>query len=161
MVPDFRRAAQTEKLIELLRSISIGQTLTYGTMAAVVGEDIQGSKRHYLISATRALEVEGIVFRTEINIGVRRLAAADLPAVGQQAIDRTRRSAKRGSRRLALIDRMNDASPETLTDVRAKRSLLGFLAWMASAPQRKRVEKEARQTSGPIPPAKLLDAFKR
>jgi hypothetical protein len=160
MMPDFRRAAQTDKLIEVLRTCSIGETITYGRLSDAIGEDVQ-DKRHYLNSATRILEAEGVAFRTETNVGVRRISADDLPSVGQQAIDRTRRTAKRGSRRLALLDRMNDVKPETAAAVRGKRSLLDLIVWAASSVQRKRVEQEARQTTGPIPPAKLLDIFKR
>jgi hypothetical protein len=159
-MPDFRRSAQTEKIVELLRAASIGATVTYGALSDAIGEDVQ-RHRHYLISATRILEGEGVLFRTETNIGVRRIAAHELPAVGQEAINRTRRTAKRGSRRLGLIDRMNDATVETLAEVRGKRSLLNFIAWAASASQRKRAEDEARQTTGPLPPAKLLEAWKR
>jgi hypothetical protein len=159
-MPDFRRSAQTEKLVELLRTASIGATVTYGTLSDAINENIQ-SHRHYLISATRILEGEGVLFRTEINIGVRRIAATELPAVGQHAIDRARRTAKRGSSRLGLIDRMNDVPADTLADVRVKRSLLNFVAWATSATQRKRAEEEARQTTGPLPPAKLLEAWRR
>ena len=160
MIPDFRRAAQTDRLIEVLRAASIGETITYRRLSDAIGEDVQ-SKRHYLNSATHALEVEGVVFRTEINVGVRRISGHDLPAVGQQAIDRTRRTAKRGSRRLGLIDRMNDVDPQTAADVRGKRSLLNLIAWATSGAQRRRIEHEARQSASVVPPATLLDIFKR
>jgi hypothetical protein len=160
MFPDFQRSAQTEKLIEVLRVASIGEQITYARLSDAIGEDVQ-SKRHYLTSATRVLESEGIVFGTVIGLGVRRLAAADLPKVGQTAIDRTRRTAKRGSKRMGLVDRMNDVEPTVLADVRAKRSLLNLIAHFTGASSQRRAEEAVRQTTGPVPPMKLLDAFRK
>jgi hypothetical protein len=159
-MPDFQRSAQTEKLVELLRTASIGQTITYSTLSMAIGEDVQ-DHRWYLHSATRILEAEGVIFGTELRVGVRRLAAHELPLVGQQAIDRTRRTAKQGSRRLGLIDRMNDVAPEVLSEARGKRSLLNLIAWITGSSQRKRAEELARQTTGPLPPATLLDAWRK
>jgi hypothetical protein len=160
MKPDFSRSIQTTTLIELLRAAPIGSIIEYETMSDATGEEIQYEGRHYLYTAVAALYEEGVAFGTVRTVGVKRLVSEEIPAIGESAIQRIRRSSKRARKRMGVINGMNDVPNETRVRVNTAASLLGAIENFSGTKARKTVEAEVEKIKGPLPPMKILDALK-
>lgn len=158
MTPDFSRSTQTLALIEALQAASIGTVLTYGQLSKAIGEDVQNGARHYLYSAIKALQTEGVAFGTVRRMGVKRLTAEEIPAIGDAALLHIRRSSRRARKRMGVVAGMNDVPNETRIKVNATASLLGVIEHFSTGKSAKKAEEAA--THGTVPPMKLLEALK-
>ena len=158
MIPDFSRSTQTLALIEVLQAASIGAVVTYAALTEAVGEDVQGPARHYLYSAMKAVQSEGIAFGTVRGQGVKRLTADEIPAIGDAALLHIRRSSKRARKRMRVADGMNDMSNEARVKINATASLLGIVEHMATGKMARKAEAVA--THGVLPPMALLEKLK-
>jgi hypothetical protein len=157
-VPDFSRSTQTLALIEILQSASIGSVISYAKLSDTIGEDIQTDARHYLYSAIRAVQADGLAFGTVRGEGIKRLTAEEIPAIGDAALLHIRRSSKRARKKMRVADGMNDMSNEARVKINATASLLGAIEHFSTG---RAASKAAEATThGPLPPMKLLDALK-
>lgn len=160
MTPDFSRSTQTLALIEALQAASIGTVVTYSKLSEAIKEDVQNGARHYLYSAMRALQADGIAFGTVRTQGVKRLAADEIPAIGDAALLHIGRASRRARKRMSVVGGMNDVSNEVRVKVNTAASLLGVIETFSHRKARKVVEAEAEKVKGVIPPMKLLEALK-
>lgn len=158
MTPDFSRSTQTLALIEALQAAPIGAVVTYGTLSDTIKEDVQNGARHFLYSAMRAVQADGLAFGTVRNMGVKRLTADEIPAIGDAALLHIRRSSRRARQRMGVVSGMNDVSNETRIKVNASASLLGVIEHFSTGKTAKKAE--AAATHGTVPPMKLLEALK-
>lgn len=158
MTPDFARSTQTLALIETLQAASIGAVVTYGTLSQAIGEDVQNGARHFLYSAQKALLDDGIAFGTVRNTGLKRLAADEIPAIGDAALLHIRRSSKKARKRMGVVNTMNDAPNDVRIKINATASLLGVIEHFSTKKAATKAQETA--THGPVPPMKLLEALK-
>lgn len=158
VAPDFSRSTQTLALIEALRAASIGAVITYGQLSQAIGEDVQNGARHFLYSAMKALQGDGVAFGTVRNMGVKRLTAEEIPAIGDAALLHIRRSSRRARKRMGVVNTMNDAPNAVRIEINAKASLLGAIEHFSTSKAVEKVKETA--THGPVPPMKLLEALK-
>ncbi len=159
MTPDFSRSVQTNALIDVLRAASVGSVVSYAALSEAIGEDVTEC-RHYLYTAVNALQGEGIAFGTVRGEGVKRLVSEEIPAIGDDAMQRIRRTSRRARKRMGVVSSMNDVPNEVRIKVNATASMLGVIENFSSNKSRKAVEAEVTKTQGPIPPMKLLEALK-
>jgi len=156
--PDFQISAQTTALIERLRECSIGETITYASLSDSIGEDVQ-RKRHYLTSALKSLLDDGVIFGTVTGKGIKRLEAAELPAIGDKSILHIRRTARRTRKRLAIASRMNDVPNDVRIAINAKSAVLGVIEHVST---RKAVEvaiEKVKEGDVTVPPMKVIEAL--
>ena len=159
MTPDFSRSVQTNTIIELLRSASMGSVVSYAKLSEAIGEDITDC-RHYLQSAIKVLYTEGLPFGTVRREGVKRLNSEEIPAIGESAILHIRRTSRRARKRMGVVASMNDVPNDVRVKVNAAASMLGVIEHYSTNKTRKTVEGEVEKVKGPIPPMKLLEALR-
>lgn len=159
MTPDFSRSVQTTAIIELLREAPMGSVVSYARISDAIGEDVT-DRRHYLISAIKALYTEGLPFGTVRGEGVKRLNAEEIPAIGESAMGHIRRTSRRARKRMGVVGSMNDVPNEVRVKVNATASMLGVIENFSGNKSRKLVEAEVAKANSPIPPMKLLEALK-
>lgn len=153
----FDRSVQTLALIDRLREVPIGGVIAYDILTDVIGERIQDN-RHYLYSALKALQPEGIAFGTVRAVGLRRLQSHEVPTIGDHALVGIRRTSKRARNRMRVVERMNDVSNATRIRINATSSLLGVIEHFTSTPVKKETEKTT--DGNVVPPMKLIDALR-
>jgi hypothetical protein len=159
MTPDFARSTQALALIETLRTAPIGSVVSYARLSEAIGEDITDC-RHYLYSAMKALQDEGVAFGTVRTEGIKRLVSEEIPAIGDAAMQHIRRTSRRARKRMSVVNGMNDVPNDVRVKVNTTASLLGVIETFSQNKARKVVEAEAERVKGVIPPMRLLEALK-
>ena len=81
----FDKSAQTVAIMEFLKTVSIGEVIGYDKISDLISQPIQ-QNRHYLYSAMRSLQSDGLSFGTVRGMGVKRLSAEEVPTIGDNAI---------------------------------------------------------------------------
>lgn len=129
IVDDKRFVCSDETLmcIDILKSISPGETVTYGWLSDASGLDVIGSDRNHLDYARSKLQKDGeAVFVAISTIGLRRLRNEEIP---RHATDRHRKRFENDTRRYAhaLACTNVDALPDDQKDeYRYSRAMLGI-----------------------------------
>lgn len=149
-LPSFRRSAETEALIRCLSSIAEGETQTYQQLieAAALPDTDKGLARcrSALAVARKHLEERGMIFGAIHGVGIKRLAPTEIVDLGTNTVQRARRLAKRGGRRLAAapLDRLSTS------EASAVRVQISQLAVISHATSRATTNKltQAALTSG-------------
>lgn len=157
--PDFSRSLQTTAIMDTLREAPIGTVVTYAALSQAIGEDVTEA-RHYLYSAMNALQAEGLAFGTVRGEGVKRLVSEEIPAIGDHAILRIKRTSRRARKRMAVVNGMNDVPNDVRVKINTAASMLGVIENFATGKARKTVEAEVEKVNGPLPPMKLLEALR-
>lgn len=121
-VPLRVQAAETKTLIELLKMADVGQVVPYGDLSKAIGVDVQTNGRHYLTSARRALEHEGIIFDAVRAVGVVRLNDGEIVDTQENHI----RTIRRRNRRQRI--RMEAAKLDALDATDRYRLVAGITA---------------------------------
>jgi hypothetical protein len=134
-------SAETHAIASRLRVLAAGQTITYVELNALfpTAFDVQGRNRHNLEAAKRkVLNDDGIVVECVFNVGVKRLTDSEKLAIGPQVIQRTRRIAKRGLKKLATTDTAQ-LHPEERRELLTQQSLIGAIVCCTEPSLGKRV----------------------
>lgn len=150
----FQRHPDTDALIRFLRTVKVGELVSYAAMSAAAHRNIQ-RYRDVSRSARMTLWSEGIFLLTVTGEGVRRVADADAAsAEGLTARKRIRGQARRSVHRLAKVDY------RALTDAqRLAWNLNSTLLAMHAAIERPKTEKKIEELcSGKKAQAELKDA---
>lgn len=151
--------ADIETIARKLGEMSIGTTLNYEVLTALIGREVR-SHRHLLISARKQVEQEtGALFEIVRDVGIKRLTADETADVGLGVIRKVRRAARRGVDRLGRV-RVNDMDREAANKVIAHRSQLGAIALVADGRKSATLAKEAGKTGTLVPAGRVLDMFK-
>ena len=144
------RAAETQQLINYLLDAEPEAILTYADMSKTCGRDVQGTGRHNLISAIRAIQRDqGHVFETIRTVGVRRARGADFLAIGDQSIGKIHRAAKRGAQKLARAD-FDSLDNTQRNALMSRQAVVGTLHLMSGARGLKQIEQCAAEAQGKV-----------
>lgn len=121
-------SADVAALVDALKSVPVGSTISYAEMTAAIGRKIT-DHRHLIHSALRIVARDhGAVFANDRGAGYTRLDTASLPNVGVAARGRIRRKARSAAKTIKYgMSRANDVSPETQRKVNAELSVLGLV----------------------------------
>lgn len=129
----FRKSYETQALEAKLRTLPIGETITYETMANVIGAPVDGSTQA-LSSARDILEREGgYVFATITRIGVKRLADSDIVTETEESRRKIARKAKTAMRRLANVQDFSSMTDEEKRRHQAYSLIYASIAEKASS----------------------------
>lgn len=133
MTERFRKSFETQKIEDRLRSMAIGEIVSYADLAALIGSPVDGSCQP-LNSARAMLERSGdYVFATMTKEGVKRLSDREIVADTQSSRQRIARQAKRAMRRLSNIKDFNALSDDEKRQHQAHAVIYAAIAEQASS----------------------------
>ncbi len=157
--PRFTRSFETQRIIEVLESVEVDKTVTYGTLTKAAGCRIVGGSSP-LSSARRILQNnEGKVFVCVPGVGVKRATDEEIVQTGSQVVQHIHRTARRGMLRLACAN--FDALPQgQKQEFNAKASHLAILQHVTTAKSTKRITQAVVESQAKLPVEKTLEAFR-
>lgn len=165
MIEDAKRpiptlSIDTKLIYERLASASVGDLIEYSELNDLVQRDIRNGAAGCFQSARRRVErLDGIVFGTVRGVGVKRLSDDEIVASGQAVIDKSRRAARRGYRRLGCVE-FDGLSAESKVKHNTYQSLFSALVAVTKPSAVKKVETKVSQSQESLPLAATLEAFK-
>ena len=96
-------AIETRQLADYLLGAE-SELITYEELSAVIGQNVQGKARCYLLSARKiALREKGMVFRPVRNIGIKRLNQIEVAKL-EDRFHHVRRTHKQTIREMKTVD---------------------------------------------------------
>lgn len=106
MKPSFAISEETEKLIVVIETMAIGQTLTWNDMSRLAGFNVHSSLPAY-VSARRITTRRGIVTDAVRGVGVKRLSAPETVGKSTKHLARIRRVSRVGLTEIGSAIRSN------------------------------------------------------
>lgn len=143
-----RTLAETELLIKYLQTAEIGQVFTYAEMKDACKEDVQ-IRNTILQTARRTLMKPPfrMVFGTIAGVGIKRLSDEEIPDVGEAAVERSRRAARQGFKKINCAD-LAKMTPETKVKAITTKTILGLFQGAGSRKVKALAEQSARVENG-------------
>jgi hypothetical protein len=158
--PSFEMSASTRLLIQRLRMVKVGDTLTYSDMSVVVSEKISGASGCLQTARRHLLKEENIVFDVVRGVGMTRLSDTDIVRASDKDVDGIRRKAKKSCRKLSAIRDYAAMPRDQQLAHTARMSMLVAVSHMAKDTNLAKLEqKAAGVTSRELPIAETLAAF--
>jgi hypothetical protein len=126
---DLILSPRTRALIDVLRLVPLGDVVTYATLSATLGENVQKTAAQALASARRIVERdEGIVFQVVRKVGLRRIHADEAPDIGTAARRKMNRASRRAVQTMTrAAHASNGLSPDAQRRLSAEVSAHGLL----------------------------------
>lgn len=150
-------------LHQRLKEVAVGETITWEELSTVIGRDVTAGSAGYGPLSTarkRALNDDGIVFDAVSKVGLKRLTDTEIVNTGQATVDKVRRAARKGAKRLLSV-RDFEALPNAMKiKHNAYASLLGAVASIAQENKVHQLEKHVENAKAALPLAKTLEVFK-
>ena len=104
----------TQTIEQMLLGVLVGETVSYHTLSAAIGRDVQHGARHILNSARRrVLREHHAVFEPVTNEGMKRLDDAGKIGAGHWHMRRMRNQARYAMAKVSAVDDF-PALPNTL-----------------------------------------------
>lgn len=156
------RSADTDHLMNVLRGIAVGETVSYSQLSDSLGVDVRKYRRGQLDSARRALErEEKITFETVREQGLRRIEGKEVVETHRDFRRRVRRAAGRQERRLACVGDFGKLDNETLREFNVAASIVGVFRHISSEKTQEKVKRQLfAESESRVPVAKVLEFFK-
>jgi len=133
---------QIDRVAAILRSMSVGQTVTYESL---------GAKYYVIMRARETVEKEdGIRFGTVHKVGVKRLAADEVPALGIAGLRHMHRVGKKTVKRLTNLKAYNDMTPTDRLRVAAQRMIASAIVEKTARTAVKEAEDNVRTAGAAI-----------
>ena len=121
------------KAEELLRSIPVGQVVSYETFQAEIGLDVRGDKRYVLAQARKHLERDAVVFEAVRGVGYKRLDDIQTVKTSAGYIKKARHAARRGVIRATAVADYNSLPNEVKVQHNLVASLCGAIVEVTKA----------------------------
>lgn len=150
-------------LQQRLKIVPVGETVTYETLAAVIGRECRPQHKAYGALTTaraRAQRDDGMVFDAVHRVGLKRLTDVEIVAGGAAVIERVRRAARKGTRRLLAVQNFDALPNEAKIKHNAYASMLGAMVSISTERKVKQLEKYVQNTQAALPLAKTLEVCK-
>ena len=150
-------------LHQRLTQAKVGDVITWDDLGQIIGRSVHPGEGGYSALATARNRVQvddGYIFDAIAKVGLKRLSDAEIVNTGQYAIDRVRRAARKGTRRLLSVKDF-DALPNDLkVKHNAYASLLGAVAQISQSSKVTQLESHVQNARAALPLAKTLEVFK-
>lgn len=156
----FNLGADTRAIISKLRSVNVGETISYDDIESVVGRDIDDIRGN-LATARRRLQVDfGIVFDPVRGEGLVRLDDRGISKLSSSAMESIRKKASKTVRVLENVNLSNLSDSERVSHL-ANTSILIMTSEVNRSKSSKRLESSIdKSTSASLTMAKTLDALR-
>ena len=152
-------SADAKMLIDMLRNVAEGDTVTYAAMSSEIGRDIQ-KERGAMYTARSALIKENIVFDTVREEGLRRMTPSEIAqGAGRKSIKRIGREARRGIKTLRCAA-SGELSNSDLARMNTDASVLGVMSLCTREKKLNALECKVAEAGREMPIAKTLEMFK-
>lgn len=158
--PLFRASSDTQALVRLLSSATVGQLITWKALSEMLGHraDPGGPGYPSTLSARKVLERDyQIAFEAEPTLGLRRLENVEIVQSGDRFISRARRAVKRGILRLTCVD-FAKLPRARQVEHNAKVSAMSAIAELGSQKAISRIERSIADSNAALPAAKAAVA---
>lgn len=146
-------------LLGRLRTLAVGDVVTYRELSDLIGRDVQGPARGTLDTARKAAEREyGMALGTVMKQGIKRLAASELSSIGDSAFGRIGRTARTAAKRMFRAASTLEVAPPDAAAIAARASGLAAIGLMAKPSSLQKIE-QAAQNGKELPTATTLRLF--
>lgn len=159
----FELSVEAKLMISYLVDTKVGQSVTYGFLANLIGRSVDEVDGSYapLITARRHLQNEhDIVFTTLPGIGIQRLSDPEIVDETAGAFTRMRRAAKRTGERLSKAD-FGSLSIAYQMRYSAAASVASVISYMTKPAQMMKIERRMPKGQPQLPISETLAMFKK
>ena len=151
--------ADVLKAEELLRSIPVGQVVTYETLRAELGLDVRGDKRYVLAQARKHLERDAVVYEAVRGVGYKRLDDVQTVKTSVGYIRKARNAARRGVIRATAVADYNSLPNEVKVQHNTVASLCGAIVEVTKAHFIKQLRQHVEVAQKMLPASQTLEHF--
>jgi hypothetical protein len=154
---------ETVMLYDHMKEIEVGVVVDYATLSTIIGRDVQTKGRGLLTTACWwLLRRDDILFEAVRGIGMRHMPPSETVKVGQNAVKRMHRAARRGALKVASVgpDGYADLDAQEKIQHNILLSQLGAVRHFTGHHAQKRLATAIEKTQEQLPLAKMLEAFK-
>jgi hypothetical protein len=155
----FEASPDTRLLRAKLKSIEIGQSVTYAELSQVISRPVSGSSVPLRSALRGLLHDEQRVFGVIRGVGVKRLADPEIVEASDSDVDSIRRKAKKAARKLTAIQDYAQLDPAHQLAHTARLSIVGAIASMTTDKAIKKIEAVSSGRASELPIAETLRAF--
>ena len=134
-------------IYDALAKLDIGEEITYEAINDIVGYDIQKKRTSLTTAMNRCFKNDGHVFETIKNVGIKRLADADIVRKSDRNITSIRRKTRRSALELSKVQNFNNLSSDMKKRHNATMALLGAVNQMSQPNKVVLVESKVNTTS--------------
>jgi len=156
-IPSISIEAQT--LIRRLRTMEVGETIAYGELSTLIGRDVQKERGTLYTAMNRLREDECMMFGCVRAKGIKRLSDEEIVDSGEYSMDRIRREARRGIKKLDAVVAFDELPEEK----RVRHNMVKTILYMNEKVTAKKVQKQLEEAvtaqSAALPLVKALEAF--
>ena len=150
-------SVDTQLLVERLRKVGVGETISYAELTGTISRDVQGSARGNLYTARRTLQRDdNVVFGVVVGEGMKRLNDSEIVSTATSDRVGIRRRSRRAARRLACVQDFDSLPSEAKIRHQAAISLFGVISAIARNSETKRLEAAVEQAQNKLPVAATL-----
>lgn len=148
-------------LIDALKPLKIGETVTYKALSDIIGRDVQADGYGVMQTAIKTCLRDHIVLAAVPKVGIKRLADTEIVGIGEATLARVRRAARRGIVKLSAVGDFDAMPREAKVAHNTAMSALGIVAHVSDRSRIGKIKEiVTRSADAVIPPAKLLEALK-
>jgi len=158
--PDFQLSADTRFLMQRLRSLPIGGTITYEALGQEIGRKVHGGLPALGSARRILLRDDNMVFDVIMGEGLKRLNDVEIVGTSHRTAKKIKRAAQRGVRTLTAVGDFSALPREAQMRHTAAVSVFGVIAEFTKEPNIEKIEKIAEGHRGELPIAATLDAFR-
>jgi hypothetical protein len=116
----------TAQLIDILRTVPAGETISYEALTATIDTDVRKEARHLLYSARRIVRREdALVFRPARGVGLRRLTDSEIATSGSAFLRHINRTSRRAVQTLGCVQDFPRLKPDEQIKHNMAMSLFG------------------------------------
>lgn len=163
----FALSEESRLIAAKLQHLSVGETLTYESVAGFVGLD-WGDPQDRAVLRSRINTAREIVLR-EYNIatgivfrvGIKRICADEVPSIGTNALSRIRRTAERTTRRMERASAGVSLTPEQSREVNTTMSALGAVRLFSSGKATEKIRESVSASGGQLPLDSTIALFRK
>lgn len=151
---------ESKLIYDKLASMELGEVVMYSELNEIAAVDVQKAGYGYMMTArARALREDSMVFSAIWNHGLQRLTDEGIAKLGEDIIRRTRKSARRGRKKLACAD-YEKLSPEDKVRHNLAATFLGITEHAGRPKNLKLLEAEIEKSGTALPVGRSLELFR-
>lgn len=151
--PAFAASADAKTLADLMRSVAVGDMLSYDSMSDAIGRDVTAERSVIYTARSIVQREDRIVFDTICKQGLKRLADDEIVSLGDRARSRVRKIAKRTTQSIACVN-YDEMSRESQVKHNTALSMFGVMLELATNKSFVKLEKHVATAGTELPVGK-------
>ncbi|MFN3891955.1 MAG: hypothetical protein ACK4MV_16290 [Beijerinckiaceae bacterium] len=155
----FEMSADARLLRQRLALVKIGEVISYDDLGKEISKHVSGAFPALHTARRSLLNNDGYVFAVIRGEGLKRLSDEEIVSASDQDVNRIRRTAKRGARKLASVADYSSLSNAAQLRHTTRLSVMTAVAHMASSKGIEKLEEPAKGRAKELPISETLAAF--